>query len=856
MIEIEPSLGGHAEAVERRLAAWAAEDVVARLWRRDPALWSADADTPEVADRLGWLGLPEASAAGLEPIEAVRAGVPFWFTDLVLLGMGGSSLAPEVIARTMPGEGLPLTLVDTTHPGALRDLDWLRPANSLFIVASKSGTTIETLSLFRHFWSRTAEIVDEPGAHFIAITDPGSPLAELGRARGFRAVFEAPPDVGGRFSALSPFGLVPAALAGADVPALLAEAVEAADACRDEADHNPGLLLGAALGELALAGRDKVTFLAGADWEAFPDWAEQLVAESTGKDGRGIVPVVAEPPRPVDEYGEDRLFVGLVLSGEAAREAEQWGEVDETPPRLDALEAAGHPVLRIQLEQPEELGALFLVWEVGVAMAGCVLGIHPFDQPDVQLAKRLARRAMAGASASEGAPEADETDDAYAPETEEIDIVWELPRFGHAPPRVHPWCRTWTTSGRACEDFLSSVDPTDYIAVQAYLAGGEEEETLLATLRTALATATGATTTLGHGPRFLHSTGQLHKGRRGQRRLPSTRGRRGRARPRAGDRLHLPPADPRPSARRPRRARTPRTPDAARARRRPGGARPATPHPARRGERLAPTHPTARDSVSRGRSPAGSPRGRGIGGDQVVATLDAEERALVAESAGVSAERPVGADDAVTRHDDRDRIAAERAAHGPRRPRTPDASGELRIRHRFSKAESGGGVEDRTLEVTQLRQINRQVEAGAAAVEILRQLPFRRVEFVGVAHHRRGPMPALQANDERLVALVLPRERDQTRTARRNAHGTEGRVEATPADRTAAIRVGTSARHPPGSRHRHSHPSSASPSMFAVVLRSVNVATRKPRHKLRRELASRTRAPYRVGPQPHGGLAA
>ena len=511
MIEIEPSLGGHAEAVERRLAAWAAEDVVARLWRRDPALWSADADTPEVADRLGWLGLPEASAAGLEPIEAVRAGVPFWFTDLVLLGMGGSSLAPEVIARTMPGEGLPLTLVDTTHPGALHDLDWLRPANSLFIVASKSGTTIETLSLFRHFWSRTAEIVDEPGAHFIAITDPGSPLAELGRARGFRAVFEAPPDVGGRFSALSPFGLVPAALAGADVPALLAEAVEAADACRDEADHNPGLLLGAALGELALAGRDKVTFLAGADWEAFPDWAEQLVAESTGKDGRGIVPVVAEPPRPVDEYGEDRVFVGLVLSGEAAREAEQWGEVDETPARLDALEAAGHPVLRIRLEQPEELGALFLVWEVGVAMVGSVLGIHPFNQPDVQLAKRLARRAMAGAPASEGAPEADEADDAHDPETEEIDLAWELPRFGHAPPRV-PVVPDVDGIRARVEDFMSSVDATDYIAVQAYLAGGEEEETLLATLRTALATATGATTTLGHGPRFLHSTGQLHKG--------------------------------------------------------------------------------------------------------------------------------------------------------------------------------------------------------------------------------------------------------------------------------------------------------------------------------------------------------
>ena len=496
MIEIDLSAGPHMEGVERRLREWAAEDAVARLWRRDPTLWSADPDTPELADRLGWLDLPETSPAALGPVEALRAGVPFWFTDLVLLGMGGSSLAPEVIARTMPGEGLPLTLVDTTHPGALRDLEWLRPANAIFVVSSKSGTTIETLSLFRHFWSRTAEVVEDPGAHFIAVTDPGSPLAELGRERGFRAVFEAPPEVGGRFSALSPFGMVPAALAGADVAALLAEAAEATDACKDEAHHNPGFLLGAALGEFALAGRDKVTFLAGPDWEAFPDWAEQLIAESTGKDGRGIVPVVGEPPRAPDEYGEDRVFVGLILAGDAAREAEQWGEADETPDLLDALETAGHPTLRIRLEQPEELGALFFVWEVGVAMAGAALDIHPFNQPDVQLAKRLARRAMAG----EGAPDADE-----------IDLVWELPRFGHAPPRA-PVPPDVDGIRERLEGFLAAVAATDYIAVQAFLGGGEEEEGLLGTLRAALAGATGATTTLGYGPRFLHSTGQLHKG--------------------------------------------------------------------------------------------------------------------------------------------------------------------------------------------------------------------------------------------------------------------------------------------------------------------------------------------------------
>jgi transaldolase/glucose-6-phosphate isomerase len=324
-------------------------------------------------------------------------------------------------------------------------------------------------------------------------------------------VFEAPADVGGRFSALSPFGLVPAALSGADVPALLAEAAEAADACRDEVHLNPGFLLGAALGELALAGRDKVTFIAAADWNAFPDWAEQLLAESTGKEGRGIVPVVGEPPRPPDEYGEDRVFAGLLLGGDAAREAEQWGEADETPDLLDAIEAAGHPTLRIRLEHPEELGALFFVWEVGVAMAGAALGIHPFDQPDVQLAKRLARRAMAGGAPDGRSPDAEPGEDAQASDADEIDLVWELPRFGHAPPRT-PVPPDVDGIRARVEDFLAAVEPTDYIAVQAFLVGGEEEEGLLATLRAALAGATGAATTLGYGPRFLHSTGQLHKG--------------------------------------------------------------------------------------------------------------------------------------------------------------------------------------------------------------------------------------------------------------------------------------------------------------------------------------------------------
>ena len=545
MIEIDLTLGRYEEAVEARLAGWAAEDAVQRLSRRDPTLWSDDPGAPELGDRLGWLGLPDEAEPALQAAAELRAGLPFWMTDMVLLGMGGSSLAPDVIARTMPGDGLPLTLVDTTHPGAIGNLEWLRPANTLFVVASKSGTTIETLSLFRHFWSRTSEVVDDPGANFVAITDPGTPLGELARSHGFRAVFEASPDVGGRFSALGPFGLVPACLAGVDVSALANEASTAAEACREGVHHNPGFRLGAALGELALAGRDKPTFVAAPGWEAFPEWAEQLIAESTGKDGKGIVPVTNEAPRTPSAYGESRVFAGLVLVGASAREAGQWGDEDDTPERLDALEEAGHPIVRIRIEEPEELGAMFFVWEVAVAMAGSVLGINPFDQPDVQLAKRLASKAvaattrLAGAANDSGAPvtrdsqaedgpsptgsgSADSSSASPGPNAADsssaspgpnaadlIDLAWETAPFGHAP--FHNPAPPDIAELRArLRNFLSQVDADGYIAIQAYL--GDPDDELLDELRTALSRVAGAATTLGHGPRYLHSTGQIHKG--------------------------------------------------------------------------------------------------------------------------------------------------------------------------------------------------------------------------------------------------------------------------------------------------------------------------------------------------------
>jgi len=500
MIDVDLSLGTAAGDVELRLQDWAETDAVDRLWARDTTLWSEDPATPELADRLGWLDLPETSESLVAALDELRSGIPFWVSDLVLLGMGGSSLAPEMLAKIIGGGGLPLTLLDTTHPKAVHDLDWLNPANTIFIVASKSGTTLETLSLFRHFWSRVKEVTEHPGAHFIAITDPGSALTELAEEREFRAIFEAPADVGGRFSALTPFGLVPAALMGVDVVTLLARGVEAMDACKEDVAENPGFQLGAALGELARAGRDKVTFVASPTWAAFPDWAEQLIAESTGKDGVGIVPVAHETAFDPESYGDDRLFVGLLSSGAAAREASEWGEEDPAPGQIDALEAAGHPVVRLHLDEPEELAALFLVWEVAVAMAGSALGIHPFNQPDVQIAKQLAKRAMSG----EELPGAEEV--------AEVDLAWDTPPFGHGKPAAPPDPNLGAIRGQV-SDFLGEVGPGDYVGVHAYLpAGYEEVDDRLAELRVALTQATGAATTLGYGPRFLHSTGQLHKG--------------------------------------------------------------------------------------------------------------------------------------------------------------------------------------------------------------------------------------------------------------------------------------------------------------------------------------------------------
>lgn len=478
------ALGDMASAVGARLESWRHAGFAHRLWARDPTLWSPT-PVPELADRLGWLTLHEAAGQDLDRLRTFARAVCTDGTEhVVLLGMGGSSLAPEVFQATFgtaPGF-LSLFVLDSTHPEAVRSIERrIRLDRTLFLLSSKSGTTLESLSLFRYFWARVRATAAEPGARFAAITDPGTPLETLARERRFRQVFEAPPDVGGRYSALSVFGTVPAALIGVDVHQLLDRAsrmAEAASAAVPE-PQNPALVLGAALGELAGAGRDKVTFLTSAGLAAFPAWLEQLIAESTGKNGHGIVPIAGESIGDPGVYGSDRFFLSLALDGDSPSAA---GPPAPTPART--LEGAGFPVGQIRLADPYDLGREMLRWEIAVAAAGVVLGIQPFDQPDVQLAKDLARQAMA-------APESDArgatTDDELR--ADEVERV-----------------------ARALAGLLGSARAGDYFSVQAYLAPGPAVTRAIDTLRVSVRDRLRLATTTGYGPRFLHSTGQLHKG--------------------------------------------------------------------------------------------------------------------------------------------------------------------------------------------------------------------------------------------------------------------------------------------------------------------------------------------------------
>jgi len=463
--------------------------VAERIWHRDPDLWKpGDAGHATVIrNRLGWLDVVTAMREQLASLTALTAQVrDAGWRDCVLLGMGGSSLCPEVLRSSFgSAEGQPtLHVLDTTDPLAIiRVSRAIDPETTGYIVSSKSGTTLETLSHLAHFWEVATAVSDEPGSHFIAVTDPGTPLAGTARERGFLHLYENPPDIGGRYSALSLFGLVPAAVIGIDIDLLLRRAADMRRNCAAgvPGDINSGLALGTVMGTLHDADRDKVTILAPRSIEAFSLWAEQLIAESTGKEGKGIIPIGDEPIGEPGVYSDDRLFVALRIGDDAAFDRS-----------VDALRGAGHPVVAFDLEDRYDLAAEFFRWEFATAVAGAHLGIDPFDEPNVKESKDNTQAVLQQYETTGALPD-------------------EQAAVSDGALRVYGDVKGNSASG-ALAAHLDSANPGDYVALMAYVTPDDANHGSLQRLRVAIRDSRRIATTLGFGPRFLHSTGQLHKG--------------------------------------------------------------------------------------------------------------------------------------------------------------------------------------------------------------------------------------------------------------------------------------------------------------------------------------------------------
>ena len=456
------------QAVRRALDDLAARRIPGRIRERDHTVWRSD--PREISNRLGWLDAGEFLSLHLDELNAFCADIRNeGYRDIVLLGMGGSCLGPEVLRHSFgPVAGYPrLTVLDSTVPEQVSSVAAsIDPARTLFIVSSKSGGTLETLSYYRFFREQVESTLtgSVAGRNFVAITDSGTPLERLGNETGFRRVFLNPEDIGGRYSVLSWFGMLPAALTGIEVVPLLDSAASMRDQClADDPDANPGLRLGALLGAMTLQGRDKVTLVTPPPIDSFGLWVEQMIAESLGKEGRGIVPVAGEPLLPPDAYGDDRLFVYLRPEGS-----------NDSDAAMDRLAAAGHPVMRIDISDRCDLGAEFFRWEYATAVAGSMLDVHPFDQPDVQGAK-------------------DNTDG----------LLEIFHRDGRLPDRA---------PSSSLAELLEHARPGDYLAIMPYIPMDDETDALICEIRARVMRKCGIATASGYGPRYLHSTGQLHKG--------------------------------------------------------------------------------------------------------------------------------------------------------------------------------------------------------------------------------------------------------------------------------------------------------------------------------------------------------
>lgn len=465
------SLGDYLAGVESGLSGLKSRRVISRIWSGDHTVWKPD--PTEISNRLGWLTVTDAMREQTPAMQALAQEVrDAGIRHVVLLGMGGSSLGPEVLRQTFgSAPGYPeLIVLDSTVPGWVQSVtDAIDPAHTLFLVSSKSGSTTEPNMFYAYFRGLVEKAAGKDGAgqHFIAVTDAGTSLEKLAIDQGFRRVFANPPAIGGRYSVLSYFGLVPATLIGLD----LSKLIDRADRMREETfsnvtvQENPGAWLGAVMGVLAQQGRDKLTLVTSPSIGSFGLWVEQLIAESTGKEGLGIIPVAGEPLTSPNHYGGDRLFVYLRLDGD---------NNDESDRAVQAIQESGQPLVRLNLMDKYDVGAEFFRWEMATAVAGSILGINPFDQPNVQAAK-------------------DMTDS----------VLGQFERSGELPPME---------ASSSLGDLLSQAGPGDYLVIMAYIRQTPQVDQALDDLRRKVTARHGIATTMGYGPRFLHSTGQLHKG--------------------------------------------------------------------------------------------------------------------------------------------------------------------------------------------------------------------------------------------------------------------------------------------------------------------------------------------------------
>lgn len=491
------ALGRYESDVKAALDELASKNFMDRFWKKDAALWSDDAEDQKIINNaLGWLTVTDLLQSRVKELKAFAEEIHgAGFKHAVVLGMGGSSLCPEVLRRTF-GKQMDypeLLVLDSTVPAAVLAIDeQIDTKKTLFIVASKSGTTTEPQMFYHYYFDKVKQALgDKAGANFVAITDPGTQLEAEAKRDNFRRTFTNMADIGGRYSALSYFGMVPFAVMGGDVESLLRRAKAAMDACSNQdVNNNPGAKIGAALGALARKGRDKITFITPAPVDSLGLWIEQLIAESTGKHGKGIVPVSGEPLGDTKVYGDDRVFVYIGVAGTNGVNYEA---------HLQALEQAGHPVLHHVLNSPIDLGEEFFLWEFATPIAGALIGINPFDQPNVQESKDNTKRILK--------------------EYVEGGKIPQLPSLASGggiavltDDNNRKTLNSASTPEAAITAHLARVQKGDYFALTQYIEETSEIEALIQQIRTGVRDKTSVATTTGYGPRFLHSTGQLHKG--------------------------------------------------------------------------------------------------------------------------------------------------------------------------------------------------------------------------------------------------------------------------------------------------------------------------------------------------------